>query len=227
MDNDKGSAATTKVLVPAGALGSGMTIEHVRYGARQGAHAIACDAGSTDSGPSYLACGVSKHVRESIKRDLHVMMQVASEARIPILIGSCATAGTDAGVDWTCEIAMEVANELGIKPRIALLYSEQSTDILKNRNDQGKIRPLPPAGKLVNEVISSCEHIVALMGPEPYIRAIEQGVDHPEDVSLIWALAQGYGYEYLQALLGQPQVSLRSRALRLRRRFAYLRPATT
>lgn len=57
------------------------------------------------------------------------------------------------------------------------------------------------------------------------LRAIEQGVDHPEDISLLWALAQGYGYEYLQALLGKPQVSLRSRALRLRRRFAHLRPA--
>ena len=177
MVNDKRSTAATKVLVPAGALGSGMLIEHVRYGVERGAQAIACDAGSTDSGPAYLARGVSKHVRESVKRDLQVMMQVAREARIPILVGSCATAGTDAGVDWTCDIVMEVAKELGIKPKIALLYSEQSADILRNRNDQGKIRPLPPAGTLANKVLSSCEHIVALMGPEPYIRAIQQGAD--------------------------------------------------
>ncbi len=177
MGKAMGPAGATKVLVPAGAMGSGMLLEHVRYGAKQGAHAIACDAGSTDSGPSYLACGVSKHVRESVKRDLHIMMQVANEARIPLLIGSCATAGTDAGVDWTCDIATEIANELGIKPKIALLYSEQSPDSLSKRNDQGKTRPLPPAAALTNEVIKSCEHIVALMGPEPYIRAIEQGAD--------------------------------------------------
>src|SRR6266481_4546667 len=54
-------------------------------------------------------------------------------------------AGTDAGVDWTCDIATEIANELGIKPKIALLYSEQSPDSLSKRNDQGKTRPLPPA----------------------------------------------------------------------------------
>ena len=35
-----------------------------------GAQAIAGDSGSTDSGPSYLARGVSKINRESIKRDL-------------------------------------------------------------------------------------------------------------------------------------------------------------
>ena len=56
------------------------------------------------------------------------------------------------------------------------------------------------------------------------LRAIEHGVDQPEDITLLSALAQGHGYEYLQALLGQPQVSLRGRALRLRRRFAHLRP---
>src|SRR3990172_11047983 len=154
-----------------------MLLEHVRYGIERGAHAIACDAGSTDSGPFYLACGVPKYARESVKRDLHVMMQVGSEAGIPILIGSCATAGTDAGVDWMCDIVVEIAHELGIAPKIALLYSEQSADVMRQRNDQGKIRPLPPSGKLSNDEISSCEHIVALMGPEPYIQAIEQGAE--------------------------------------------------
>ncbi|MCC6532321.1 MAG: acyclic terpene utilization AtuA family protein [Burkholderiales bacterium] len=154
-----------------------MLLEHVRHGVKLGAHAIACDAGSTDSGPFYLACGVSKHARESVKRDLQVMMCAASEAQLPILIGSCATAGTDAGVDWTCDIVIEVARELAIAPKIALLYSEQSAELLKQRNDQGRIRPLPPSGTLSNGVIDSCEHIVALMGPEPYIRALEQGAD--------------------------------------------------
>ena len=166
-----------KVLVPAGVLGAGVLMEHVRYGISRGAHAIATDAGSTDSGPSYLARGVSKMVRESIKRDLQVLMRAASDAAIPLVVGSCGTAGTDSGVDWTCDIVMEVARELNIHPKIALLYSEQSRELLRERNDQHKIRPLPPLGPLSNDTIDSCEHIVALMGPEPYIRALEQGAN--------------------------------------------------
>jgi hypothetical protein len=66
--------------------------------------------------------------------------------------------------------------------------------------------------------------LLAQVSARQGLLAIEQGVDRPEDVTLLWALAQGHGYEHLQALLGQPQVSLRSRTLRLRRKFAHLRP---
>ena len=44
-----------RVLVPSGMLGAGIQRAHVRRGIALGAHAIAVDAGSTDSGPSYLA----------------------------------------------------------------------------------------------------------------------------------------------------------------------------
>src|SRR5712671_6716447 len=97
------------VLVPTGMLGAGLQREHIRYGIAAGAHVIAADSGSTDSGPSYLARGVSKMNRESIKRDLEILMDEAFKAKIPILIGTCGTSGTDAGVDWTRDIAIEVA----------------------------------------------------------------------------------------------------------------------
>lgn len=51
--------------------------------------------------------------RESIKRDLDVLMDEAFRAEIPLLIGTCGTSGTDAGVDWTRDIALEVARDLG------------------------------------------------------------------------------------------------------------------
>jgi hypothetical protein len=166
-----------KILVPSGSLGSGVLAEHVQYGIERGAIAIAVDAGSTDSGPFYLARATSKMIRESIKRDLSILMDAASRAKIPILVGSCGTSGTDAGVDWTCEIAVEIASELGIKPKIALLYSEQSPAEIKKRNDSRDIFPLVPAKPLENYVIDECDRIVALMGPEPYIQAILEGAD--------------------------------------------------
>src|SRR4030088_140130 len=164
-------------LVPPGRLGAGVKREHIRYGIASGAHAIAADSGSTDSGPSYLARGVSKMNRESIKRDLDILMDEAFKANIPLLIGTCGTAGTDSGVDWTRDIAIEAARDLGITPKIACLYSEQTAADLVSKNREGKITPLPPLGPVTDEVLESCEHIVALMGPEPYIAALQAGAD--------------------------------------------------
>src|SRR5258708_4990582 len=165
------------LLVPTGMLGAGIQREHIRYGIAAGAHVIAADSGSTDSGPAYLARGVSKMNRESIKRDLEILMDEAFRAKIPILIGTCGTSGTDSGVDWTRDIAVEVARNLGITPKIASLYSEQTPADLVSKNRQGKISSLPPMGPVTDEGLKSCEHIVALMGPEPYIAALQAGAD--------------------------------------------------
>lgn len=166
-----------KVLVPSGMLGAGISSEHVQHGIARGAHAIAVDAGSTDSGPSYLARAVSKMNREAIRRDMEVLMSAASAARIPILVGTCGTCGADATVDWTRDIVVEVAQALGLRPKVACLYSEQTVELLKNKNRAGKISPLEPFGPLDDSTLEACEHIVALMGPEPYIRALESGAD--------------------------------------------------
>jgi hypothetical protein len=165
------------VIVPTGMLGAGVRREHIRYGIAAGADAIAADSGSTDSGPSYLARGVSKMNRESIKRDLDILMDEAFRAKIPLLIGTCGTSGTDSGVDWTRDIAVEVARDLGIRPKIACLYSEQTAADLVAKNRQGKITPLSPLGPVTDEALESCEHIVALMGAEPYMPALQGGAD--------------------------------------------------
>src|SRR3982074_3328599 len=70
----------------------------------------------------------------AVKADLNVLMAAQAETGIPLLIGSCGQAGGDAGVAWTRDIAVEVAAELGLTPRIAVLYSEQDTDVLKRKN---------------------------------------------------------------------------------------------
>lgn len=166
-----------KVLVPAGSLGAGAREEEIRYGIAQGAHVIASDAGSTDSGAAYLALGISKNNRGSVKRDLTIMMKAAHEAGIPIVIGTSGQAGGDLNVDWTRDIAVEVARELGIRPKIALLYSELSKETVKAKNAAGRIRPLPPVGPLDDATVDACDHIVAAMGPEPYIAALQAGAD--------------------------------------------------
>jgi hypothetical protein len=166
-----------RIIVPCGSLGAGVREREIEYALEQGAQAIASDAGSTDSGAAYLARGMSKNSREAVKRDLKVLMKAQATAKIPILIGSCGQAGGDAGVEWTRDIAVEIARELGVTPRIALLKSELDHKQLKGLNAQGAVKPLPPLGALTDDVVESCDHIVAVMGPEPFIAALEAGAD--------------------------------------------------
>lgn len=170
-------AGPVRIFVPTGSLGAGAREEEIREALARGVHAIATDAGSTDSGAAYLALGISKNNRGSVKRDLTLLMKAAAQARIPLIVGSCGQAGGDANVDWTKQIAIEVAAELELKPRIAVLYCEQSKELLKARNAAGKIRALPPLGKLDDATIDACDHIVAVMGAEPYIAALNAGAD--------------------------------------------------
>ena len=108
-------------------------------------HAIAVDAGSTDSGPAYLATGRTKYGRPSIKRDLSILMAARRRAGIPLLIGSCGTSGCDMAVDQTLEIVLEVAREQGDAPqdRGDLFRAER-------RGSQGpqRRRPVTPLRRL-------------------------------------------------------------------------------
>lgn len=165
------------VLVPCGSLGVGVRPDEIRYGIAQGAHVIATDAGSTDSGAAYLALGISKNTREAVKADLTILMAAQAECGIPLLVGTSGQAGGDDGVNWTRDIVCEVARELGLKPRIALLYTEQRKDVLKRKRTEGKIRALAPSPDITDEAIDTCDHIVAAMGPEPYIAALKDGAD--------------------------------------------------
>ncbi|MEZ5955826.1 MAG: acyclic terpene utilization AtuA family protein [Hyphomonadaceae bacterium] len=166
-----------KIIVPVGSLGAGVRSDEIERGIALGAHAIATDAGSTDSGAAYLALGISKNNREAVKRDLAILMEAQADANIPLLVGSCGQAGGDDGLEWTRDIAIEIAAELGLQPKIALLHCEQGKSTLKNLTAAGKVRPLPPFGPLDEEVIDQCDHIVAVMGAEPYIAALNAGAD--------------------------------------------------
>lgn len=168
---------TINVLVPTGALGAGVRESDVTAGLAMGAHAIACDAGSTDSGPAYLATGVAKYSRDAVKTDLAILMRAQARSGLPLLIGTCGTSGNDAALDWMRDIALEIAREHGLHPRIAVLYSEQQPSLMSEKARAGRITPLEPMIDADPALFGKCEHIVALMGPEPYIAALEAGAD--------------------------------------------------
>ncbi len=176
-DKTSSEAAVTTVLVPIGALGLGIDEGDVERGIALGAQVIAVDAGSTDSGPAYLATGAAKYSRAAVKSDLAILVRARAKAGIPLLVGSCGTSGCDIAVNWTRDIVLEIAREQGLNPRIAVLYSEQSSTELVKFVDEGKITPLPPTQDTSADRFLACEHIVALMGPEPYIAALNAGAE--------------------------------------------------
>lgn len=191
-------ARTINVIVPTGALGTGVRESDLVTGIARGAHAIACDAGSTDSGPAYLATGRAKYSRDAVKADLTLLMRAQAAGRIPLLIGSCGTSGCDMALDWTRDIVLEIAREIGTAPRIALLYSEQSAGTLEEHSSQGLITALPPMTSAEPGLFSQCEHIVALMGHEPYLAALEAGADivlggRTTDTAVLAAVPLMYG----------------------------------
>lgn len=171
------SENSTVVVVPVGALGAGIKFEHLEAGLAAGAHAMAMDAGSTDSGPAALATGLSKYSRDAVKADLKLLVAAQAKWRVPLLVGSCGTSGCDMAVDWTRDIVLEICQELGLTPTLAMLYSEQDKVVIRDRMSRNKVLPLAPAGELTDDMVESCEHIVALMGPEPYIAALKDGAD--------------------------------------------------
>lgn len=166
-----------RIFVPVGSLGAGVRAEEVEAALTRGIDCMAMDAGSTDSGAAYLATGSSKNNRGAVKADLQLLMDAQAKCGAPILVGTAGQAGGDMNVDWTVDIVREIARERGYTPKIAVLYSEQSAEAMKAKNAAGKIKPLPPLGPLDDKTIDQCLHIVALMGPEAFVEALEQGAD--------------------------------------------------
>ena len=80
-------------------------------------------------------------------------------------------------MDATLEIALQVAKAQGRRLKIAVLYSEQDKAVLKAKAAAGAISPLSPAGPLTEAELDACVHVVALMGPEPYMAAVQAGAD--------------------------------------------------
>jgi hypothetical protein len=124
------NAPSVRVLVPAGMLGAGFTAASIDRGIALGADVIAIDGGSTDSGPAYLATASAKMPAEAIAADLRLMLMAGAKARIPVIVGSAGTGGTDAGVDWVAGIVDDIARTENLRLRMACIYSEQTRDTL-------------------------------------------------------------------------------------------------
>lgn len=170
-------AAEIRILSATGILGSGFREETLKRVMALRPDFIGADSGSTDPGPHYLGSGETLFSDSAYKRDLRLILLAARAAKIPAIIGSACTAGTDAQLERLLGIAREIAREEKLGFKLAAIYSEQDRAYLKARLREGKITPLANAPKLDENVIDRSAHIVGMCGIEPYIEALQNGAE--------------------------------------------------
>lgn len=166
-----------RVLSPTAILGYGFPVESFEEGMKRKPHVIAVDAGSTDPGPYYLGAGISFTDRNSVKRDLEIMIPAGLEAKIPVIVGTAGGSGARPHVESVLDIVREIVREKGLSFKMAVIQSEFEKDFLKENYKKGNITPLAPAKEITEKDIDEAVHVVAQMGEEPFIEALNGGAD--------------------------------------------------
>ena len=189
-----------RILSPTAILGYGFPMESFKEGMKRKPHVIAVDAGSTDPGPYYLGAGKSFTDKNSVKRDLAIMIPAAIEAGIPVIIGTAGGSGGRPHVDLTIEIVKEIAKEQSLTFKLAVIQSEFDKEFVKEKIRKGDISPLFPAKEISEADVEESVRIVAQMGEEPFIKALEGGANvilagRSYDPSVFSALAIKEGFD--------------------------------
>jgi len=164
-----------RILSPTAILGYGFPMESFVEGMKRKPHVIAVDAGSTDPGPYYLGAGKSFTDYNSVKRDLEIMIPAAIEAGIPVIIGTGGGCGGYPHVEFCRKIIEEIAKEKKLSFKLAIIQSELDKELIKSKLKKGEIVPLHPAGPITEDDVDNTVRIVAQMGEEPYIKALNEG----------------------------------------------------
>ena len=167
-----------KILSPCGILGYGFPKESFLRGVAMAPDAIVVDAGSTDAGPHKLGAGVSIVSRMAMYQDLQMFVEHGVKNRIPVVIGSAGGAGAAKHVQWTLDILNDVLRDAGVTAKVAVVHADiPHGEVVKAI---GENRVLPMGGNipaLTAEVVESTGDIVAQMGHEPIVRALDTGAD--------------------------------------------------
>jgi hypothetical protein len=165
------------VLTPIGMLGYGIPENFLRMGAGMAPDVIALDSGSTDSGPQKLGLGHMTCGREAYERDLAMLLAVGHERKIPIYISSAGGDGSNAHVDVFLDIIKQISRAKGYRFRAAAIYSEIPKQRVADELRNGRVAPCGPVEPLNDHEIDASTTIVAQMGAEPFLAALERHGD--------------------------------------------------
>ena len=171
-----------RILSPTAILGYGFPPESLAEGMRRKPHAIAVDAGSTDPGPYYLGIqdgsgdsGKLNDFIRTITADLRPLLREAVRAGIPLIIGSAGGAGGNLHMMGMSILVKKIAEQEGLKFRLGMIKAEIDPAVVRRKLLLGRITPLGPAPELTARDVDRAVRIVAQMGIEPFVRALEFG----------------------------------------------------
>jgi hypothetical protein len=170
--------SAVRIVSPCGMLGYGFPKQSFDRAFDQEIDGIVVDAGSTDAGPHKLGAGVSIVSERAVKKDLQIMLEKGIPKKIPIIIGSAGGAGARPHVENTLKILNEIINEEGYRVTIAVIWADFDQETIIQMQKSGNIQPLTKnIPELTEEVIRETTSIVAQMGHEPILNALNNGAD--------------------------------------------------
>ena len=189
-----------RVLSPTAILGYGFPVASFEEGMKRKPHVIAVDAGSTDPGPYYLGSGKSFTDRGAVKRDIEFMLSAAIAENIPVIIGTAGGSGADSHLEWNVDIIKEIAAEKGLSFKMAEISAQIDKEAVKKKFEEGKLVGMKAAPMPTIKDIEDSTNIVAQMGHEPIIAALQAGAQvivtgRAYDPTVFAALAIKDGYD--------------------------------
>lgn len=170
-------AKQLRILVPTGMLGYGFSIEEFEKGLEKKPDAICADSGSTDSGPQKLALGSMTCPEEAYEKELEILIKGGQKNGIPVMISSAGGDGTNRHVDLFMEMIRRIARKNGFRLKVAVIYSEIDKNLIKQKIDEGKVKPCGPVEPLAKEEVDKASVVVAQIGAEPFLKVFRE---HPD-----------------------------------------------
>lgn len=168
-----------KIFTPIGMLGQGFNESIFWETLEKGVDAIILDSGSTDGGPGKLAFGETSVPRSRYERDLGLLVKACQIYRIPVLIGSAGGNGENRHVQTFVDIIQDLISKNDYRPmKIVTIQAEIPKDLVRAKLENGLIEPCGggvPA--LQNEDVDAATRVVAQMGHEPFLKAMEDNPD--------------------------------------------------
>lgn len=192
-----GSDAPLRVLAASGQLGLGIPKEAFEAGIARAPHVIAADMGSIDPGPFYLGSGKMAASPSMVRRDLGLVLKAARKLDVPLLIGSAGTAGAAPHLAMVEALLREVADDLGLRFRLATIAADVPRDMVHNAADGDRLSSIGP----IVANIDASTHIVGQMGQRAFVKALTEGAD----VILAGRACDTAPFAVVPVLLGYPK----------------------
>lgn len=172
-------------MLQSSAMGYGnVSRDLIKEGLKHNPDIIVGQGTSTDPGPGYLGSDeIFGYVGKlNKKRDLGLILEAAVTKSIPFIFSGGSPSGSNAQLEGVLRIVNEISKEENYRLKIAVISGEIRKTYLKAKITQGvKIERLVSTERLpkflTEDDVDQAKRIVAQMGPEPVMKALQMNVD--------------------------------------------------